>query len=77
MDKVPYGYTLPVQLAETFSTATAFSILPFTETWKPSGFFLKKKPPCTIFKWQHVNRKCSGSRLRQAGDFPGMAPVSA
>jgi hypothetical protein len=25
--------------------ATAFSILLFTETMQPSGFFLKKKPP--------------------------------
>jgi hypothetical protein len=40
-------------------TATAFSILVHTETTMPSGFFLKKKPPCTIFKWQYVNRKCS------------------
>ena len=38
---------------------TAFSILVHTETTMPSGFFLKKKPPCTIFKWQHVNRKRS------------------
>jgi len=27
-----------------------------------SGFFLKKKPPCTIFKWQYVNRKRSSQR---------------
>jgi hypothetical protein len=46
--------------------ATAFSILLFTETRKLSGFFLKKKPPCTISLCQHVNRKCS----------KGMIPVS-
>jgi hypothetical protein len=39
--------------------ATAFSIQLFTETEMLSGFFLKKKPPCTISKRQHVNRKCS------------------
>jgi hypothetical protein len=38
---------------------TAFSILLFTETSMPSGFFLKKKPPCTISKRQDVNRKRS------------------
>jgi hypothetical protein len=27
----------------------------------PSGFFLKKKPPYTIFKWQHMNRKRSNA----------------
>jgi hypothetical protein len=42
--------------------ATAFSILVHTETTMPSGFFLKKKPPCTIFKWQHVNRKRSSEQ---------------
>jgi hypothetical protein len=41
------------------SSVTAFSILVHTETTMPSGFFLKKKPPCTIFKWQHVSRKRS------------------
>jgi hypothetical protein len=39
--------------------ATAFSILVFTETTMPSRFFIKKKPPCTIFKRQQVNRKRS------------------
>jgi hypothetical protein len=29
----------------------------FTETSKPSGFSLKKKPPASISKWQHMNRK--------------------
>jgi hypothetical protein len=38
---------------------TAISILVSTGTSKLSGFFLKKKPPCTIRKWQHVNRDCS------------------
>jgi hypothetical protein len=27
---------------------TAFSVLLFSETSQPSGFFLKKKPPCKI-----------------------------
>ena len=27
---------------------TAFSILIFTESKRPSGFFVKKKPPCTM-----------------------------
>jgi hypothetical protein len=39
--------------------ATAFSILLFTEAKQRSGFFLKKKPPCTLVQCQHVNRKCS------------------
>jgi uncharacterized protein (DUF302 family) len=30
--------------------ATAVSILVFTESSMPSGIFLKKMPPCTIFK---------------------------
>ena len=30
------------------SRPTAFSILLFTEASTPSGFFLKKKSPCTI-----------------------------
>jgi hypothetical protein len=30
------------------AAVTAFSILPFTETAQLSGFFLKKKPPCTL-----------------------------
>jgi hypothetical protein len=38
---------------------TVFSILLITQARKPSGFFLKKKPPCTICKWQNVNRKRS------------------
>jgi hypothetical protein len=38
---------------------TAFSILLFTEGSMSSGFFPKKKPPCRIYQWQHVNRKCS------------------
>jgi hypothetical protein len=42
--------------------ATAFSIQVFTETWMQSGVFLKKTPPCTISKWQHVNRKCCSVR---------------
>jgi hypothetical protein len=46
------------------SAATAFSILLFSETWKPSGFFLKKKPPCTGPQCQYVNRKCS-KRVRK------------
>jgi hypothetical protein len=29
---------------------TADSILVFTESSMPSGIFLKKMPPCTIFK---------------------------
>ena len=41
---------------------TAFSILFFTESWRLSGFFLKKKPPSMISKRQHLNRKCSSAR---------------
>jgi hypothetical protein len=43
--------------------ATAFSILLFTEASISSGFFPKKKPPCTIHQWQHVNRKGAKSRF--------------
>jgi hypothetical protein len=32
------------------SSATAFSILLFTECRMLSGFFLKKKPPCTMLE---------------------------
>jgi YVTN family beta-propeller protein len=46
-------------LRRVLFTATAFSILVFRETGMLSGFFLKKKPPCTIYIRQHVNRKCS------------------
>jgi hypothetical protein len=47
--------------------AIAFSILVHTETTMQSGFFLTKKPLCTIFKWQHVNRKPSnGSNEAQS-----------
>jgi len=36
---------------------TAFSILLFTEVSMPSGFFLKKKPPSTIFKTSRCESK--------------------
>jgi hypothetical protein len=45
----------------SLAIATAFSIQVFTETWMQSGVFLKETPPCTISKWQHMNRKCSKS----------------
>jgi hypothetical protein len=32
------------------TATTAFSILLFTETGQPGGFFLKKKPPCTLLQ---------------------------
>jgi hypothetical protein len=32
----------------------ALSLLLIAETEKPSGFFLKKKPPCSMMKEQHV-----------------------
>ena len=51
------GLDSPLQAASP--AATVFSILPFTEAWKPSGFFIKEEPPSTIFKCQQVNRKCS------------------
>jgi len=28
----------------------------------PSGFFLKKKPPCTTSKTPHLQEKCSNAR---------------
>ena len=40
-------------------TSTAFSILLSTGTRTLSGFFLKKKPPCTFFRRRQVNRQCS------------------
>src|ERR1700691_6185617 len=51
---------IPVSMNFVFE---AFSILVFTETGRPSGFFLKKKPTCTISKGQHVNRKCSRTAI--------------
>jgi toxin ParE1/3/4 len=54
--------------------ATAFSILLFTKGSMSSGFFPKKKPPCTIYQWQHVNRKCS-NQLR--GIFDSIADDNA
>ena len=44
-------------------SVTAFSILLFTETTRPNGFFLKKMPPCQISSRQHVNRKCSDTTV--------------
>jgi hypothetical protein len=38
--------------------STAFSIPLFTGIWKPSGFFLEKKPHRTNFKGQHEKQKC-------------------
>ena len=35
-------------IGTVLARATAFSILLFTETGMPSGFFLEKKPHCTI-----------------------------
>jgi len=49
---------LPLQITQ-FITATAASILLFTEGTQPSGIFLKKMPPRTILRWQHVNRNRS------------------
>jgi hypothetical protein len=54
------------------TAATAFSILLFTGTSKPSGFFLKKKPPFSISKWQHMNRKCSRRDHPRPIVWPGM-----
>ena len=55
--------------------ATAFSILVLTETTMPSGFFPKKKPPRTIIKWQHVNRKRSRVRTSSWQLRSGVSPV--
>jgi hypothetical protein len=55
----------------TLFPVTAFSILLFTEAEQRSGFFLKKKPPCTLSQCQQVNRKRSsqtGSPTRLASN---------
>jgi len=53
----------PPQLIDDLKIAqlTAFSILLFTESTQPSGFFLKKKLPLMRFQCQQVNRKRSSS----------------
>jgi hypothetical protein len=38
----------PQVAADRLCRITAFSILLFTETMQPSGFFLKKKPPSML-----------------------------
>jgi hypothetical protein len=50
-------------IREQGTQTTVFSILLFTETEQRSGFFLKKKPPCTLSQCQHVNRKRSRRSL--------------
>jgi glycosyltransferase involved in cell wall biosynthesis len=52
-----FGFQL-VEFAKGRFWATAFSLLLLTETGKPSGFFPKKKPPCTPAQCHHVKRKC-------------------
>jgi hypothetical protein len=44
--------------------ATAFSILLLAEASMPSGFFLKKKPPCKTYRGQDVNRKRSRDSVK-------------
>jgi hypothetical protein len=46
------GYTALYGPEDTWRIrpVTAVSILVFTESSMPSGIFLKKMPPCTIFK---------------------------
>ncbi len=43
-------YQMEGRLGQTrrFLTATAVSLLLLTEAMQPSGFFPKKKPPCTL-----------------------------
>jgi hypothetical protein len=57
--------------------ATAFSILLFTESTPPSGFFHKKKPPLMHFQCQYVNRKRSslGFLALSASSLPASAAV--
>ena len=50
-------------LAVLWLLFTAVSILLLTESLMPSGVFLKKTPPCTIFRCQRVNRNRSSCRI--------------
>jgi hypothetical protein len=54
-----------VYIVTTFTLTAfvpAFSILHFTEKSKPSGLYLKKKPPPMVCTCQQVNQRClSGS----------------
>jgi len=50
-------------LAALWLVFTAVSILLLTESLMPSGVFLKKTRPCTIFRCQRVNRNRSSCRV--------------